>query len=88
MNLSSFILGALIATLYGAAFHLVRGGGLGHLLLYLALSWLGFWAGHFIAAQFGWTFFSLGSIHLGLATILSLGLLLLGAWVSPPATKA
>jgi hypothetical protein len=28
MNLSTFILGALIATLYGAVFHLLRGGGL------------------------------------------------------------
>lgn len=88
MNLATFILGALIATLYGAAFHLVRGGGLGHLLLYLALAWLGFWAGHFIAAQFGWTFLSLGSIHLGLATIIAFFLLFLGAWISPPEQKA
>lgn len=84
MNLANFILGALIATLYGGVFHLIRGGGLGHLLLYLALAWLGFWSGHFIAAQFGWTFLSLGSIHLGLATIMALFLLILGAWISPP----
>jgi len=88
MNLATCIFGALIATLFGAVFHLLRGGGLGHLLLYLFLAWLGFWAGHFIAAQFGWTFLSLGSIHLGLATIMALFLLLLGAWISPPERAA
>lgn len=82
MTLPAFIFGLLIASLYGAAFHLWRGGGLGRLLLYLVLSWIGFWAGHFVAERFGWTFGSVGPLHIGLATIFSLIFLFIGYWLS------
>ncbi len=82
MNLPAFILAFLIATLYGAAFHLVRGGGAGRLVLYILLSWAGFAAGQFLADARGWTFASIGSIHLGMATLGSLLFLGLGYWLS------
>lgn len=82
MSLPSILIGALISTLYGAAFHLWRGGGLGRLLLYLVLGWIGFWAGHFLADRFGWTFASLGPLHLGMATLAAIFLLGIGYWLS------
>src|SRR3989304_4465791 len=41
MTLPAFVLGATVATLFGAAFHLWRGGGLGRLLLLMGLAWGG-----------------------------------------------
>lgn len=82
MTLPAFLFGLLIASLLGAAFHLWRDGGLLRLFLYLALAWTGFWAGQYLANLTGWTFASLGSLHLGLAIVTSLLFLLTGHWLS------
>jgi uncharacterized membrane protein YeaQ/YmgE (transglycosylase-associated protein family) len=82
MTVPAFIFGMLISTLYGAAFHLFRGGGLGRLILYILLGWIGFWAGHALADKFDWTFASLGPLHLGTATIFCFLFLLIGNWLS------
>lgn len=82
MPLPSLLFGFLLSTLYGSIFHLWRGGGAGRLLLYLIAGWLGFWSGHFLAERIGWTFASLGPLHLGLASVTSLVLLFLGHWLS------
>ena len=74
MTLPSIILGAVVATLLGAAFHLWRGGSLGHLLLYLALAWLGFWAGHWFAAQLDLSLFQVGPLDLLICTEFDFGL--------------
>jgi len=82
MTLPSILIGIVISSLYGAAFHLWRGGGPGRLILYLLLAWIGFWIGHFVGNAAGWTFFSLGPLRLGAATLgtaLSLGV---GYWLS------
>ena len=82
MTFPSFLLGVIIATLYGALFHLWRGGGLGRLFLYLVLSWFGFWAGHFAASALGWRFVALGLLNLGMATLGSVLFLFVGHWLS------
>lgn len=82
MPLPTLIFGFLLSTLYGAAFHLWRGGGAGRLLLYLLSGWLGFSAGHVLAEQIGWTFASVGPLHAGMGTIVSLVFLWLGYWLS------
>ena len=82
MTLPALLFGFMISTLFGVAFHIWRGGGAGRLLLYLILGWIGFWAGHFLAAQLGWSFASVGPLHLGMATIGSLLFLALGHWLS------
>lgn len=82
MTLPNLFFGFIISTLYGAAFHLWRGGGAGHLLLNLILGWVGFWIGHVIAEQLGWTFANIGPLNLGSATIFSLVFLGVGQWLS------
>lgn len=82
MSMPSLLFGLVISTLYGAAFHLWKNGGLGKLFLYLILGWAGFWLGQFLAARLGWTFGSLGALHLGLATVGSVLFLGLGHWLS------
>lgn len=82
MDIPPMIFGLVISTLYGAAFHLWKDGGLNRLILYLGLGWVGFWIGQFAADRLGWTFLSAGSLHLGMATLLSAVFLLTGHWLS------
>ena len=82
MTLPALIIGILISTLYGAVFHLWRGGGMGRLILYLILAWAGFWIGQLLGDYFGWTFGSLGPLHLGAATLISGVFLGIGYWLS------
>jgi hypothetical protein len=82
MNTPILLLGFVISTLYGAAFHFWRGGSLKRLLLYLVLSWFGFWLGHLIGGMLNITFWSIGLLHAGMATIGSFLLLLIGYWFS------
>ncbi len=82
MNPSVLIVGAIIATLLGALFHLWKDGGLGRLVLYLFLAWLGFFGGHFLSRAIGFNWFMLGQLRLGGGIILAVLVLLLGHWLS------
>ena len=82
MTLPSILIGIVISSLYGSAFHLWRGGNLGRLVLYLLLAWIGFWGGHFLGQYLGWTFFSLGPLMLGTATIGAAITIGIGYWLS------
>lgn len=81
MNIPSLVFGGIIATLLGAIFHLIRGGNLTRLLVYILLSWAGFWTGHFLAQQFGFEFINIGTLNLGIATIGSLLFMIIGYWL-------
>jgi hypothetical protein len=82
MTIPSFLFALLIASLYGVLYHLIRGGGLGRLLLFLIFGWAGFALGHFIGIWRGWMLISVGELNLGLSTLGSLLLLVLGDWIS------
>ncbi len=82
MTLPSFLFGMITSTLYGALFHLWRGGGAGRLVLYIFLAWSGFWVGHIIAIQLEWTFASIGPLRFGMATLGSVLFLGIGYWLS------
>jgi hypothetical protein len=82
MTMPALLLGILISTLYGAAFHLWRGGNLWRLVLYLILGWSGFWLGQLLADQLGFSLGSYGQLHLGMATLFSAIFLFGGYWLS------
>ena len=82
MTLPAFLFALLIALLYGAVYHLIRGGGFWRLFLYLGLSLFGFVAGHLIGLWRGWVWIPLGSINFGLSSIGSIIILFLGDWLS------
>ncbi len=82
MTLPTFLFALLIALLYGALFHLIRGGGFWRLLLYFALSILGFAVGHLLGLWRGWILIPIGSINLGLSSLGSLLILLFGDWLT------
>lgn len=70
---SALVLGFLLATIYGAAFHLVFGGAIKRLILFLAAAWFGFFIGQFVGDFLNFEILKLGKIHLLSAT--------LGAWL-------
>jgi len=71
---SGLVLGLFLATAYGAIFHLIMGGPPRKIALYVISAWIGFTAGHFVGAWFGFDVFQLGTINLLSAS--------LGAWLA------
>jgi hypothetical protein len=82
MTLPTLLLALVIALLYGALYHLMRGGSAWRLPLYFGLSILGFTAGHLIGLWRDWTFIPLGSLNFGLSSLGSILILVLGDWLS------
>lgn len=82
--LPAILLGFVIASLYGALYHLIRDGGVGRLGLYLLLGWGGFLAGQLLGMWRGWSLLPLGMLELGISSIGSLVFLLLGDWLIRP----
>jgi len=82
MTLPTMLFALIVALLYGALYHLLRGGGFWRLILYLGLSVLGFVIGHLIGLWRGWTFAPLGSLNLGVSSIGSFVILVIGDWLS------
>jgi len=82
MTLPTLLFALLIALLYGALYHLIRGGSFWRLFLYFGLSILGFAVGHFIGLWRGWIFFPLGALNLGLSSVGSILVLLCGDWLT------
>ncbi|MDA0244506.1 MAG: hypothetical protein OT477_13895 [Chloroflexi bacterium] len=70
---AGLILGFLVATAYGAGFHVIVGGPARHIPLYLGASWVGFAVGHFAGDYLDIELFRLGAIHLLTAS--------LGSWI-------
>lgn len=74
INASGLILGFLLATVYGAAFHFIMGGPAKRIILYILAAWVGFAVGHFVGDFINLEFLKLGVLHLFSAS--------LGAWIA------
>lgn len=82
MTIPAVLFGVLVSTFVGAAFHLWKNGGVGRLILYLILAWVGFWAGHLVGQAAGFALFSVGPLYFG-AALLGCALFLgVGYWFS------
>jgi hypothetical protein len=82
MTLPAILFSLLIALLYGALYHLIRDGGFWRLILFFFLSVFGFALGHLVGLWRGWVWIPLGTINLGVSTIGSFLILLLGDWLT------
>jgi hypothetical protein len=88
VNLPGILLGWLLASAIGLVFHLVRGGRLGRMALYLVSAWLGFGLGHWIGEWLHIDALRVGAINLltaVLGALLALGLTEILAPSGPPA---
>jgi hypothetical protein len=82
MTVPALLFALLVALLYGALYHFVRGGGVGRLLLFFILSMIGFALGHLVGLWRGWVWIPVGSINLGLSSMGSLLILVFGDWLT------
>lgn len=78
---AAFILGFLVATFYGAAFHLMVGGRITVIPVYLGAAWIGFLLGHFFGDLLGINWLRLGVLQLFTASVGSWLLLLFSRWL-------
>lgn len=81
MTLPTLLLGILLSSAYGTAFHFWKNGSLRKLLVYVILAWLGFWLGHLLGALLGWTFAAIGPLNTGMATLGAAVILFVGEWL-------
>ena len=82
MTFPAIFFSFFVAALFGSLLHLWRGGNLFRFLLYLVLSVVGFFGGHYLAEVLSIRFIQLGTINLGFGILGSLVLLGLGYWLS------
>lgn len=82
MNTATYIFGLVLATLLGAVFHLWKDGGFWKLIVYIVVSWIGFFVGHAIARSADFNFLQVGSLHVGGGVIGSVLFLFAGHWLS------
>lgn len=75
----SVVFSFIVATLYGAAFHLVSGGDARRLALFLLAAWLGFSLGHAIGDALDVSLMDIGPLHILPATV--------GAWLALTAAR-
>lgn len=71
---SGLVLGFLLATAYGAGFHLLLGGPARRVPLYVVAAWVGFVVGHLLGDLLNIDILKLGAIYLFSAS--------LGAWIA------
>lgn len=88
MSIPSLIFGLLISTTLALTFHLLRGGRVARMFLYVITAWISFPVGHFVGGWIGVSSLRLGDLNLlpaVLATILSL---LLASILAAPNKRA
>lgn len=68
MTTQAWLFAFALATLYGAAFHLWRGGNARRLLLYLLAGWLGFALGQGLGVLLTLDTLKIGQVHVFPAT--------------------
>ncbi|GAB4340503.1 MAG: hypothetical protein Kow00117_20940 [Phototrophicales bacterium] len=66
----------IVATLFGTAFHLIRGGDVRDLAAYLLAGWVGFVLGHIVGVLTNFGILNVGSLKLLPATIGALSALI------------
>ncbi len=88
MSIPTFFFGSVIAVMCGLLFHVLRGGRLSRMLLYVATAWVSFFAGQLVSEWIHWRVLRFGSLNL-LPNLIATGIGLFAAEVlATPETKA
>lgn len=77
-----FTFAFILATLQGAVFHIVVGGDVRRLALFMLAAWSGFGLGQMMAISLDLNFLLIGEIHLGPASLCALVALVLAHLLS------
>ena len=78
---AGLILAFLVSTVYGAGFHVLVGGRLVMVPIYLLCAWIGFAVGHFVGDALGLTTLRLGIVQLFSGSLGAWILLIIGRWL-------
>lgn len=84
MTVPAALVGLLLATACGLAFHVIRGGGMSRIALDVVAAWISFFLGHAVGEWLHWELGRVGPLNLFpafLATLL--GLIAASALVGP-----
>jgi hypothetical protein len=87
MTIASYFLGFVLSSLLGFAFHLWKGGTIGKIVLYLILSWIGFWGAQILGTSMEIDFLMVGSLLVGFDLFGAILVLFLGHWLSQVSTE-
>ncbi len=79
---SALILGFLVASAYAAVFHLIIGGPIRRLFIYLIAAWAGFAIGQFAGSLLNLDLFKLGTLNLLTASLGAWAALVLSWWLA------
>jgi hypothetical protein len=82
MTFPQIVFSFFLATLLASFLHLWKDGNLMRLLIFLVMSWLGFFGGHLIASALSINFLDVGNIHLGFGLLGCLLMLALAYWLT------
>lgn len=63
------IFGFILATLFGAGFHILVGGDVRRLALFLLAGWIGFGIGHLVGVLFSVNILNIGTLRVATATV-------------------
>ena len=84
MSIHAVMLGLVIATLCASVFHLLRGGRLRHLMLYLVTAWISFFIGQLFSESIEWRLMRVGALNLFPALLATLlGLIISAVFLAP-----
>jgi ABC-type antimicrobial peptide transport system permease subunit len=83
----NFTFAFIVATLWGAVFHVVVGGDARRLTLFLLAGWIGFLLGQMTGNSLGVQFFTIGELHIVPASIGALIALLIAYIISSNRTS-
>jgi hypothetical protein len=78
MPIPTIVFGILLSTLYGAIYHLLRGGTTKIMMVFLLLAWAGFWLGDTLGMFLEWHFAGVGNLNAGMGTLVCFAFLLAG----------
>ncbi len=82
MTLSAYLISFVFATILALLFHVVVGGRGWRILFFIFCSWIGFFLGNSIGAAIGWKWLNVGAIHSVPASLVAIGAMMLGRWLS------
>ncbi|MBL8145470.1 MAG: hypothetical protein JNL34_03720 [Anaerolineae bacterium] len=80
MTFPALTMAFIVATLYGALFHLFAGGDARRLAIYLITAWLAFGVGQVLGSLLNVSLFSVGVLHLFAASAVC-WVALVGVWL-------
>lgn len=64
MSIPTVFFGSVIAAMCGLLFHVLRGGRLSRMLLYVATAWVSFFAGQLVSEWIHWRVLRFGSLNM------------------------